>query len=87
MKGATASTRRALGSGLLKRIHVNQHVIQRNAKEGTGDPPISVKTSNGNFPCVAVEISGPATVRYSPDKPLNCGARVWIETRAAVTLR
>jgi len=38
-------------------IHVNQHEIKANAKNGT-----------------------------SPDKPLSCGARVWIETQAEVEI-
>jgi hypothetical protein len=25
-------------------------------------------------------------VIYSPDKPLSCGARVWVETNASVTV-
>ena len=29
-------------------------------------------------------IDGPCRVVYSPDKPLSCGARVWIETDAEV---
>ena len=27
-----------------------------------------------------VEILGASKIIYSPDKPLSCGARVWIET-------
>ena len=34
-----------------------------------------------------VIIDGPSKVIYSPDKPLSCGARVWIETRSEVTLK
>ena len=68
--------------GTIKRIHVNQHKIRRNAKEGTTEPPLSIKLSSGSLPCRAVEIRGPSTVVYSPAKPLACGARVWIETRA-----
>ena len=33
-----------------------------------------------------VEILGPSKVVYSPDKPLSCGARVWIETEAEVKI-
>lgn len=72
-------------AGTIKRIHVNQHVIRRNAKTGSREPPISVKTSKGSIPCSAVVIHGEAFVRYSPDRPLSCGARVWIETRSEVT--
>ena len=67
-----------------KRIHINQHVIRANAKNGTNDPAITVKTYRNNYYAHRVEIGGASTVVYSPDKPLNCGARVWIETDATV---
>ena len=69
-----------------KRIHINQHVIRANAKNGTNDPAITVKTYRNNYYAHRVEIGGASSVVYSPDKPLNCGARVWIETDASVTL-
>ena len=69
-----------------KRIHINQHVIRANKKNGTNDPAITVKTSKQNIYAHRVEIDGPSSVVYSPDKPLSCGARVWVETDAAVTL-
>jgi len=75
-----------LPAGTIKRIHVDQHTIRRNAKQGSDDPPISVKVSGGSMRCRSVEINGPSTVIYSPTKPLSCGARVWVETRAAVKL-
>jgi hypothetical protein len=67
-----------------KRIHINQHVIRANKKNGTNDPVITVKTSKRNVYADRVEIRGPSNVVYSPDKPLSCGARVWIETEAPV---
>lgn len=72
---------------MLKRIHVNQHTIRRNRKQGTADPPITVKTYKENTTCFTVEILGPSRVVYSPDKPLACGARVWVETHADVLTR
>jgi hypothetical protein len=69
-----------------KRIHINQHVIRANKKNGTNDPAITVKTSKENVYAHGVDIDGPSSVIYSPDKPLSCGARVWIETHAQVTL-
>lgn len=71
---------------MLKRIHVNQHVIRGNKKSGTDDPPLRVKSSAGNFPAHRIQIDGESAVVYSPDAPLACGARVWIETRAPVTI-
>jgi hypothetical protein len=65
-------------------IHVNQHVVRANAKNGANDPVLTVKTYKENRYAHAVEIRGPSTVVYSPDKPLSCGAKVWIETQAEV---
>ena len=68
------------------RIHVNQHIIKSNAKSGRQRPPITVKTYKSNDRAHEVEILGPCVVRYSPDKPLSCGARVWIETQSEVKI-
>lgn len=69
-----------------KRIHVNQHAVRGNAVNGTSNPAISVKTYKENITAHRVEIHGASSVVYSPDKPLSCGARVWIETDESVTL-
>jgi hypothetical protein len=71
---------------MLKRIHVNQHVIRHNTKTGERESPLTVKTSRGNFRADAVRIEGASEVVYSPERPLSCGARVWIETRAPVVI-
>lgn len=70
-----------LRGGTIKRLHVNQHVIKANAKGGD-DPPLTVKTTGRNYKAREVRIDGPSTLVYRPDKPLDCGARVWIETTA-----
>lgn len=67
-------------------VHVNMHVIRANQKTGARDPVLTVKRGKVNRYAHAVEIAGPSRVVYSPDKPLSCGARVWIETEAEVTL-
>jgi hypothetical protein len=54
-------------------IHVNQHVIKSNRKNGVTEPVLTVKTYKSNI--------------YSPDKPLSCGAHVWIETEAQVEIK
>ena len=69
---------------MLKRIHVNQHIIRRNAKAGGADPPLTIKTYRENVRAHRVRIEGPADIVYSPDKPLPCGARLWVETRAVL---
>ena len=68
------------------RIHINQHIIRSNKKNGTNEPVITVKRGKTNTYCHGVEIHGPARVLYRPDCPLSCGARVWIETDAPVVL-
>ena len=67
-----------------KRIHVNQHKIRSNKKTGSREPVITVKTYKTNDYCHEVHIEGPCRVIYSPDKPLSCGARVWIETESEI---
>ena len=68
-------------------IHVNQHVIKANAKSGANDPVLTVKTYKGNTYAHEVAIEGPSRIVYSADKPLSCGAKVWIETTSKVELK
>ena len=65
-------------------IHVNQHEIKKNTKNGTDNPVLTVKTYKSNTYATSVDIRGPSKIVYSPHKPLSCGARVWIETEAEV---
>jgi len=67
-------------------IHVNQHVIKANRKNGTNNPVLTVKTYKDNKYAHKVEILGPSKVVYSPDKPLSCGAHVWIETQNEIII-
>lgn len=69
-----------------KYIHVNQFNIKFNRKNPDAEqrPVISVKTYKDNFYSDEVEILGPSKLVYSPEKPLSCGARVWIVTEANV---
>ena len=66
------------------KIHINQHVIKSNHKNNKRDPVITVKTYKSNNYGHQVDILGPSKVIYSPDKPLSCGAKVWIETDSEV---
>ena len=72
---------------MIKRIHVNQHRIKSNKKYNKNDPVITVKTSRSNTYGHEVIIHGSSKVIYSPNKPLSCGARVWIETEADVEVK
>lgn len=69
------------------KIHVNQHIIRSNKKLSNDnlEPPLTVKTYKKNTKCYSAQIHGPSIVVYSPDKPLSCGAKVWVETEAKVT--
>ncbi|MEB3831401.1 DNA-binding protein [Phormidium sp. CCY1219] len=67
-------------------IHVNQHKIRQNNKQEEKEPVISVKRGSSNEYGFEVKISGSSEVVYRPDKPLPCGAKVWIETLSPVEL-
>lgn len=70
------------------KIHINQHNIKANNK-GSDLPVITVKDYQNNRKTNSATILSAdgttvATVVYSPDKPLKCGAKVWIETELEV---
>mgnify|MGYP001180387642 CR=1 FL=1 len=70
-------------------IHVNQHIIKHNTKNGTVTPCLTVKTYKDNrYASTAVirdaEGAEVARVVYRPHQPLSCGARCWIETQLQV---
>ena len=67
-----------------KYIHVNQHIIKSNRKHDKHEPVLTVKTYKSNDYAHEVMIDGPCTVVYNPDKPLSCGATVWIETDSTI---
>jgi len=67
-------------------IHVNQHVIKSNKKNNVVEPVLTCKTYKSNVYAHEVEIKGPSKVVYSPEKPLSCGAHVWIETQEEVII-
>lgn len=71
-----------------KYIHVNQHKIRANKKNGTNDPVITVKEGRKNTYGHSVKINGPSKVIYGGnDKPiLSCGARVVIVTESEVEI-
>ena len=67
------------------RIHVNQHNIKADSK-GAALPVLTVKTYKANTTCNEVVVHGASRVVYSPDDPLSCGAKVWVETEAEVEI-
>jgi hypothetical protein len=70
----------------MKRIHINQHIVRRNSKTGQREPVITIKEGRTNTYAHSVEIMGPSKLVYSPDKPLSCGAKVWIETDSDIKI-
>lgn len=75
-----------LPQGTIKRIHVNQHHIKANAKDTENRPVFTVKNRGETFTGHCVHIDGEALMIYSPHKPLSCGAKVWAETTAEVSI-
>jgi len=73
-------------------IHVNQHVIKSNSKSDHNNPVLTVKTYKSNqyaHEAIIYDQGGleVARVVYSKDKPLSCGAKVWIETQNRVEIK
>jgi len=65
-------------------IHVNRAKLASNRKSGHREPVITVKTYKSNRyanEVVIYDSQGVAVARvvYRPDKPLSCGAQVWVE--------
>lgn len=78
---------------MIRRIHVNKHKIAKNNKVKTKDrePPIAIRSSKGVEYCNSVDILDKngnvvATLKYAPDKPLSCGAKVYIELSGDVRI-
>ncbi len=67
-------------------VHVNKNIIQQNQKNSHKKPVITVKTRTSNQYGYEVEMPGGCRVVYSPNRPLSCGATVWIESLYPVKL-
>lgn len=63
---------------MIARVNVNVHKIRANRKNGTDDPPIRIERGRKVTYAREVEIVNGRLV-YAPDKPLGCGARVYLE--------
>lgn len=73
-------------AGTIKRIHVNQHIIKANVAAGADDHAVTVQWRGKSYIARDVQIKGPSTAMQRMHKPLSCGARIWIETRAEVEI-
>ena len=70
----------------ITRVHVNQHVIRANAKNGENNPVFTIKSRGKNTYAHSVKVVGEMELIYSPNKPLSCGAKVWIETKGDIVV-
>ncbi len=61
-------------------VHINSNKIKQNIKKSREqrEPVIAVRGSNKSY-VHQLEIPAPCRIIYDPEKPLDCGARVWIE--------
>lgn len=72
------------------RLHVNQHNVRHNKKNPDDlRPPLTVKDYTQNRKCYTADLKLPdgtvvAKLISQPNKPLSCGATVWIETELDV---
>jgi hypothetical protein len=81
-----------LSKGTIKRIHVNQHNLRHRLTFPDDLRPVAtVKVKGETITGDRVEIVSEgrvvATLVVSINKPLACGARVWIETSEEVVVR
>ena len=69
-------------------IHINRNNLGANQTNGNTDlDVVSVKRASKNLATGHfMDIHGPCRIVYRPEKPHNCGATVWIETLATVTV-
>jgi hypothetical protein len=68
----------------ISRIHVRQDIIRSNKSKNERKAVISHKQGETNDYGHEVVVHGPCRVIYQPDRPLKCGAKVWIETYSKV---
>lgn len=61
-------------------VHINRNTIKSNAKKSLErrEPVIAIKGRKNTY-VHSLEIPTRCRIVYQPDKPLSCGAQVWIE--------
>lgn len=61
-------------------IHINSNIIKSNKHKSKSErePVIAIKGAINSYVHELV-IPAPCRIVYEPDKPLSCGAKVWIE--------
>jgi hypothetical protein len=76
-----------LNKGYIKRIHVNQHIIKANRKNGSNDAVLTIKTTSDNIKANHIMIGDNVRLCYAPESPLACGATIWIETTEEINIQ
>ena len=76
------------------KLHVNTHIIKRNLKHGENEPPVAARVYPRQRKTAArveygyeVRWTGESRMIYDPEYPLECGARLWVETEAPIEMR
>lgn len=64
-------------------VHVNRNILASNIKHGRNEPGITIRRGRKREYAHEVELTGPVRVIHRQEKPLDCGARVWIEAEDA----
>lgn len=72
----------------MKIVHVYQQRIRSNIKAAPEErePPIIIRDKKNRTYANEIEINGPCRIVYSPDEPLDCGARLWIAVPDETTI-
>ena len=68
----------------MKIIHINRNIIQSNSKHNKQDPVIRIQEGDKTTYAMSITINGPSKMVYNPNKPLRCGAKLWIETNSEI---
>ncbi|MEM7716251.1 MAG: hypothetical protein AAF349_22205 [Cyanobacteria bacterium P01_A01_bin.68] len=61
--------------------------VRSNKKNKENEPVVRVQQGSRTGYCHEVEITGKCRIIYSPNNPLGCGARVWIEVESDVAVK
>ena len=79
------STTERLPEGCIKRIHVNQNLLRR-AMAGEDVCPYTVQFKGKSHPCKRWTAGGEFEGVNAIDKPLSCGARLYVQTTGPMVL-
>lgn len=75
---------------LIKRstfIHVRQDRLRDNRKYGTDNPVVTIRSGNRQIYCHEATIEGICKIIYQQDRPLSCGATLWLELEPTTKVR